>query len=174
MNSKEHLVIHLWDGWVESDDVNDMGVVDRSSFVSGTFKSNGLATVSVDAWENPSHTLIFTEFFDGTASEDIDKNNDGTADNLLKFGDIYDAIGVPDSAGDKRFLYAAQLGGTNFKYIGSDPRLIYRDGITDKLNAIHNATDQIFDSNGVEYNWEGFDKDPRAGITFGEKNPVRN
>lgn len=121
----------------------------------------------MDDLENPSNTLIFTELFNGTVGEDIDTNDDGTPDNLVRFGTIYDAIGIPGSADDDTFLYAAALGGTNLKYKCSDPRLIFRDANTDELYAI-NASDRIFDAVGVEVTSMDFDKDPHADSnTFG-------
>lgn len=147
------------------------GKVNRAQVISGTFDANGLFTVSVPELESPTFTYLLTQLFTGSLITDIDEDDDGTADDLSTFGTIYDAIGVPDSAKSYQYLYGAELGGTNLKYIGGDTRLVFRDGKTDELYAV-NQYNGLFDADGIEFSSSDFNTNPGAGTdTFGEINP---
>ncbi|WP_299437124.1 ExeM/NucH family extracellular endonuclease [uncultured Rhodospira sp.] len=166
-----------FEGWVvsiESDAGSSAGLVDRASQVSGTFDANGLLTVDVPDLENPSFTVALVSDFTGaTDSTDIDTDDDGVADDLSAFGTVYDAIGVPDDAGE--LLYGTDLGGTDMAFFDDEPRLIFRDGATGELYAVDGAagSGSVFDASGAEVNATGFDVDPTAGTdTFGAVNPT--
>ncbi len=162
---------------IESDP-SSVGTVDRAASVSGTFDANGLLTVTIPDLENPSFTFALVDAFTGTAgTTDFDIDDDGTADaNLAAVGitTVFDAIGIPDTAGDESFLYGAQLGGTDFAFTGDEPRLVFRSGSTGDLFAVNDPDDgQVFDVNGIDVTPAAFDTDPTAGTdTFGAINPV--
>jgi len=118
----------LWILSIENDGYN--GLVDRVSNVTGVFDINGLAVVSIPDLENPSFTVILTDFFTGSTSTDIDPANNGTLD-LSTLGTILDAVGVSDSASDDATLYGVTLGGADILYNGQyEPLLAFRDGTT--------------------------------------------
>lgn len=109
---------------IENDGFN--GFVDRAQNVSGVFDSNGLAVVQLPDLENPSFTLLLTEFFVATGT-DLDTANDGTLD-VSGIGTIFDAVGVSDSAGDNASLYSTALGGDSILFNGVDEPLgVFRD-----------------------------------------------
>jgi hypothetical protein len=164
-------------GWllsIESDSGASPGTVDRAEPVAGTFDANGLLTAIIDDLENPSFTLALVRTFTGAIGSDIDTDNDGVADDLSTFGTLLDAIGVPDSVGDESTLYGAQLGGTDFAYIGGEPQLIFRDGTTLAWYAVDDTgapTAGVFDLSGRPRPASAFDADP-TGSTFGAVNPT--
>ncbi len=160
-------------GWfisIESD-LGNPGVVDRASEVSGTFDANGLLTVSVPDLENPSFTVALLSDFTGDTSTDIDTNDDGVADDVSTFGDVFDAIGVPDATGEP--LYGTDLGGIDFAFTGDEPRLIFRDASVGDLYAINDPDGgQVFDIFGMDVTPAVFNTDPTIGTdTFGVINP---
>ncbi|MEL6574057.1 MAG: choice-of-anchor I family protein, partial [Pseudomonadota bacterium] len=159
----------VWLFSVESDPGNP-GVVDRAENVTGTFDANGLAVVTVPDLENPSFTYVLATDFTGTVGDtDLDTDDDGVADDLSTVGDVLDAIGVPDAAGEP--LYATQLGGTDLANVGTtEPSLTFRDGETGEIYSIFGGT--VFDAAGNEVDAAEFDKDPTQ-TTFGDINPIR-
>lgn len=165
-------------GWIlslENDGAN--GLVDRAANVSGTFDPNGLLVVNIPDLENPSFTVVLISSFSGTAgTTDIDTNNDGVPDDISTFGTIYDAIGIPDATGDEATLYGSGLGGSDFKFTGDEPRLVFRDGVTGDLYAVNDVTgdsmDQIFDINATEVLSSSFNVNPAAANSFGATNPI--
>ena len=167
-------------GWIvsiESDPGSSQGLVDRATQVSGTFDANGLLVVQIPDLENPSFTLILTNEFTGAVgTTDIDLNNDGIVDTLLNFGNILDAIGVPDAVGDEASIYGADLGGTDFAFTGAEPELIFRDASVGDLYAVNvvSATggEAVFDVSGSDVTAAAFDTDPSTGSTFGTINPT--
>jgi len=154
-------------GWVlsfESDSGGSAGLVDRASMVSGTFDSNGILLTSIPDLENPSFTVALTSAFAGTV---------GTTrvEESALFGTVYDAIGVPDTAGDESTLYGASLGGVDFKYTGAEPELIFRDGTTGELYAVDDVNGtQVQDINAAQVDPQLFDDSPFVS-TFGVVNP---
>ncbi|WP_424094491.1 hypothetical protein [Moorena producens] len=112
--------------------------------------------------------------FTGDTSTDIDTDDDGVPDDLSTFGTVFDAIGVPDAAGDETLLYGTDLGGTDFAFTGDEPRLIFRDGSVGDLYAINDPDNgQVFNSNGTAITPASFDTNPTLGTdTFGSINPT--
>lgn len=161
-------------GWIVSlEGDRTGGEVERAEEVSGTFGADGLLTVDVRDLENPSFTLILTSLFTGAIGDKIDSDDDGTLDNLGVFGTILDAIGVIDATSDSDTVFGAQLGGTDLAFIGSEPRLVFRDSTVGDLFAISDPDrGRVFDANGIDVTPDFFDTDPTAGIgTFGAENP---
>ncbi len=164
-------------GWflsIESDNIAGMGLVDRATAISGSFDANGLLVVSIPDLENPSFTVVLLDTFTGNTSTDIDTNNDGVADDLSTFGTVLDALGSPDILGDEAFVYGAQLGGTDMKFIGDEPRLVFRDSVTLVWYAVddNGLPDELFDETGagpIDPNL--FNIDPLVN-TFGSVNPT--
>ncbi|NEO77733.1 endonuclease/exonuclease/phosphatase family protein [Moorena sp. SIO4G3] len=150
------------------------GDINNFESVSGTFDSNGLLSVSISDIENPSFTVALFSTFTGDTSTDIDTDDDGVPDDLSTFGTVFDAIGVPDAAGDETLLYGTDLGGTDFAFTGDEPRLIFRDGSVGDLYAINDPDNgQVFDINGIDVTRGIFNIDPTAGTdTFGSINPT--
>lgn len=142
-----------------------------------TFDVKGLCLVDIQNPENPSFTLALVSNLFVDSALDIDPNNDGTigpdVDIDAEFGTVYDAIGVPDTPSDEAFLYGAQLGGEDFKYItGGEPPLIFRMKSVGKWFAVGGSSDnQIRDINNTEVDKTLFDKDPLVP-TFGDINPT--
>ncbi len=165
-------------GWIlsiESDAVATSGHVQNATSVMGNFDANGLLVVTIPDLENPSFTIVLVDNFTGTVNiTDLDTNDDGVVDDASSFGIVYDAIGIPDNVGDETFLYGADLGGTDFAYTGDEPRIIFRDGSTNALYAVNDvtgdATDEIYDVNGVLVANADFDINPALGTTFGSIN----
>lgn len=155
------------------------GLVDRASNVTGTYDANGFAVVEVPDLENPSFTVVLTDSFSGDTSTDIDPMDDGVLD-TSSFGNILDALGVSDNAGDDATLYGALLGGTDVLYNGQfEPLLVFRDGTTGEwFNSVTvdfgDPTQRIgtFFADGTEYTG-AFDIDPRSVDfdTYGSANP---
>ena len=159
----------LWILSVESDE-GDPGVVDRATNVSGTFGTTGLAVVTIPDLENPSFTVIVADTFTGTVgTTDIDTDNDGIADDLSAIGTIRDAVGIPDNVGDEAFIYGAQLGGSDFSFVGSEPELVFRDASTGPFYAV-DFTDAVYDIDATVLDAADFNADPTAP-TFGSINP---
>jgi Secretion system C-terminal sorting domain len=170
-------------GWVlsiESDPGgSNPGLVDRATMVTGTFDANGILVVMIPDLENPSFTVVLVSTFTGAAgATDVDTNNDGILDDISAFGTVHDAIGVPDNVGDELTIYGVQLGGSDFKYTGDEPRIVFRDGSNGDLYAVndvtHDSLDQIFNINGIEVMSSDFDFNPADGTTFGTANPANN
>ncbi|RNC81984.1 MAG: hypothetical protein ED559_09440 [Phycisphaera sp.] len=161
-------------GWVlslEADNQTSAGTVDRASQVGGVFDANGILNVIIPDFENPSNTVYLTSDFLGSVGTDYDVDDNGALDSLADFGTIYDALGVPDAAGDE-FLttgYATQVGGTGLTAIGFEPSLVFRDGVSgDWYQA--GFTD-VFDVAGNQLNNGDFTADPTLS-TFGAVNPT--
>jgi hypothetical protein len=161
---------------VENDGFN--GAVDRSSNVTGTFDSNGLAVVNVPDLENPSNTLILTDSFTGDTSTDLDPADDGVLD-LSSLGAVLDSIGVSDAAGDDATLYSTILGGTDILFNGEfEPLFVFRDsvtgdyfqGVTVDFGGAEERIGIFPNTGGTELSPSDFT--PVAGTTFGSVNPT--
>ncbi len=110
---------------IENDGFN--GVVDRATNVTGVFDANGIAVFDVPDLENPSFTLLLTEFLVATGT-DLDVGNTGILD-VSGIGAIFDAVGVSDSVGDNATLYSTALGGSDILFNGFDEPLgVFREG----------------------------------------------
>lgn len=166
-----------FDGWVlsiECDSTSAVGTVDRGTHVTGTFDANGLLVVSIPDFENPSFTVILVSSFTGTVgTTDIDADNDGIADDTSTFGTVYDAIGVPDIAGDEAYLYGSDVGGQDFTYTGDEPEIIFRDSSIGSWYAVNLIGDNtsIFDLSATNVPVGNFNTDPSAAMTMGAINP---
>ncbi len=160
-------------GWVLSleSDPGNIGVVDRAASVSGTFDANGILVVSIPDLENPSFTVILTDTFTGAIGDDLDTDDDATLD-TTPWTTVYDAIGIPDTAGDEANLYGAALGGADFSYTGDEPGLVFRDGTSGDWLAINDpAGTDAYDINANTVNFTLFNADPSIS-TFGSENPT--
>lgn len=159
----------LWLIAVESDAGGSAGTVDSAENVTGTFDANGIAVVEVPDLENPSFTYILADDFTGTVgTTDLDTDNDGTPDDLSTLGEVFDAIGVPDTDGEP--LYGAAAGGTDLAFATGEPALLFRDGATGEIYRVEDGL--IYDAAGNEVSAEEFDVDPLQ-TTFGATNPIR-
>ena len=168
----------FFDVWllsIETDVGSPIGLVDRAENVTGTYDANGLAVVSIGDLENPSFTFVLLENFTGTVGlTDIDVDNDGTADDLSTFVNVFDAIGIPDIAGDEAFQFGAQLGGQDFVYSGDEPKLVFRAGSVGAWYAVNDqgfVPENVFDVFGTQVANNLFSADPEA-TTFGALNPT--
>ncbi len=150
------------------------GDINGFEAVSGTFDANGLLTVDIDDIENPSFTVVLAGGFTGSTGTDIDPDDDGVPDDLSAFGEVFDAIGVPDEAGDESLLYGTDFGGTDFTFTGDEPRLVFREASVGALFAVNDPDGgQVFDTAGVDVGPGAFDSDPTVGTdTFGVINPA--
>ena len=159
---------------IESDPgTSNPGDINNFEAVSGTFDANGLLTVDISDLENPSFTVALLSEFTGDTSTDIDTDDDGVADDLSTFGTVFDAIGVPDVAGDETFLFGEQLGGTDFAFTGAEPELIFRDASVGDLFAVNElGVSEVFDVTGTDVTVASFDVDPTVAPTFGAINPT--
>jgi hypothetical protein len=162
----------LWILSIESDSGNP-GVVDRVNNVTGTFDANGIAIATIEDLENPSFTLVLCDNFTGEIGDDLDTNGDGTVDvDLTVLGNVLDAIGIPDNTGDEANLYGAQLGGADFKFTGSEPVLVFRDGTTDAWYALNNLeSTEVLSIAAEPLPVANFNTSP-ASFTFGSTNPI--
>lgn len=171
-------------GWltsIESDSVGGAGLVDRATEVSGTFDSNGLLVVQILDLENPSFTFVLSDSFTGAVgTTDIDTDNDGVVNDASALGTVYDALGITDTSSSSEPLYGAQLGGFDFPYTGDEPKLAFRDGVTEQWYAINDDGDTpeaIFDASGSQVSmnatWRvnGVVVNPED-TTFGGVNPT--
>ncbi|GAB5401166.1 MAG: hypothetical protein Aureis2KO_27510 [Aureisphaera sp.] len=160
---------------IEGDtDTSDIGVIKSADSFSGTFDGNGLLVASIPNINNPTHTVVLTTAFSGTANvTDIDADDDGTADDLSAFGLILDAIGVGDGGAccPLDFLYGTDFGGINLPGIGGIPGAIFREGSTGDFYQILASNGNIYDNTGTLVNAAIFDITPTSSGTFGAINP---
>lgn len=147
--------------------------------VSGVFDANGLLTVSVADFENPSFGFVLASnsLDSGT---DLDLDNNGLFDDVSVFGTIFDAIFVSDATADADLSAAlvAQLGtGTNLAFSGltgntAEPLSVFRDGVT---NAVYQVVVDgagasfVFDAAGNQVTSPFFGGDPLV-TSFGAVN----
>lgn len=163
-------------GWllsIESDGLasSSPGEVDSATQVTGNFDGQGLLTVAVPDFEDPSFTTILTASFTGSVGDDIDANDDGAADNLTILGAVLDALGVPDIAADESLLYGTDVGGQDFAYTGDEPKLVFRDRLTGAWYAV-NDDDSVYDIGAVPIPSSEFDAFPEFPTIQGP-NPTR-
>ncbi|NRA29829.1 MAG: hypothetical protein HRU11_06150 [Parvularculaceae bacterium] len=159
-------------GWIlsiEADNGSSLGTVDRASMVAGTFDANGLLVVSIPDLENPSNTVFLVDVFNGSVGDDIDTDNDGTADVTL-WDNVLDAVGIVDNGTDAS--YAGQFGGTDIAYIGDEPKLVFRDSVTMEWLAVDDRGQgsNIFNAAG-EIVTAAFGSEATSD-TFGRANPT--
>jgi len=144
-----------FDGWILTTDTDFApgSTVDRASMVSGAFDANGLLTVTVPDFENPSFTILLTDTFTGATGDVLDSVDDLAG---LGIGTVFDAINSPDNAGDEANSIAGALGGTDFVYTGDEPQLIFRDSLDPSIvyainDDFSNPTTVAFDQFGNSY-----------------------
>ena len=146
---------------VESDASSDSGDINSFEAISGTFGPDGLLTVTIDDFENPSHTIVLLDSFTGDGDTDIDVDDDGIADDLSTFGEVIDAVGITDAVVDEALLFGEQLGGTDFAFTGDEPQLVFREASVGSFFAINDpAGGQVFDTGGNDVTPDIFDIDP--------------
>ena len=157
---------------IDTDGGSATGTLNRQDAISGGFDANGLLVVSIADFENPSFTLVLTDT-DVSGTGDFDADDDGTIDNLALFGTVFDAINITDSDSDVE--YGDDFGGTNFAFIGDEPQLAFRDGITGAWYAVdeNGEPNDIFDAAGNLLNAGDFNVDPtvQGFNSFGAQNP---
>ncbi len=173
----------FFSGWlstIEGDSGANPGVIDSAAQVSGVFDSNGLLTVEIPDYENPSFTLVLSN--DGDSSligMDVDTNNDGVIDMAFTPGfHVYDAIGLADSVSDLGTLYGAALGGIDLPYHrgatsnNSEAERIFRDGVTNDLYSliVLGSDTDIQSQDGTVYAPGDFNSDPTLTTNFGTVN----
>jgi hypothetical protein len=150
-----------------------IGTIDRLTAVSGNYDVNGLAVETVADLENPSFTLVFSTGDGGGLGTDLDVDGDGVLDDVSGFGTVYDAVSIPDAAGDEG-SYAAQLGGVDFTFTGFEPELAFRElttGTWIAVNDLDDPLDGIQGADGTSYTAADFLSDPFTP-TFGRENPA--
>jgi hypothetical protein len=111
--------------FVENDGIN--GVVDSAFNVTGTYDSQGLAVVTFADPEDPSFTLLLTEFIVAETT-DLDPTDSGSLD-LSSLGTIFDAVGISDSVSDNATLYSNGISnGSSIFFNGfGEPHGVFRD-----------------------------------------------
>lgn len=150
-----------------------IGTIDRMTAVSGTYDAAGRAVETVDDLENPSFTLVFSSGDGGGLGTDLDADGNGALDSVAAFGTVFDAVSIPDAAGDAGY-YAGQLGGVDFSFTGNEPELVFRELTTGgwiAVNDLDDPLDGIFGADGTEYVAADFLSDPFTP-TFGAANPA--
>ncbi|MFK8165136.1 MAG: T9SS type A sorting domain-containing protein [Lewinella sp.] len=158
-------------------DGTSLGVIDRTTAVSGTFDADGFLVVTVPDLENPSFTVILCSA-SPVVGTDLDTDDDALIDDVSVLGTVYDAIGVPDVTADEANLYGTQLGGADFPAEGTsseEPSIIFRDPVSGDLYANYDrlftvSDPMVFDLSGNAYPPADFDIDPTS-TTFGSINP---
>ena len=158
--------------FIEAD--NDSEEIQNVNAVSGTFDDNGLLVVAVPDPENPGFTMVLSSELNDDLSEtdDVDVDGDGAVDDAAGlFGTVFDAIGVPDTEGDR--VFGASLGGVDLT-VRVDPELLFRAGsrgeiftVQDTLTPSAEALDE--DGNAVALSEFSFLPTPDS---FGTVNPV--
>lgn len=126
----------------------------------------------MDDLENPSFTLVFSSGDGGGLGTDLDADGDGVLDDVAGFGTVFDAVSIPDAAGDAGY-YAGQLGGVDFAFSGLEPKLAFRalsTGAWIAVNDLDDPLDGIFGADGTELFASDFLSDPFTP-TFGAANP---
>ena len=160
---------------VDADNITAKGEVDRANNVSGTFDPNGLLLVSIPDLENPSFTIVLSS----STCPSVDDNVFDTGFNVP--GVIYDSIGVPDVAGDEAILAQIReaLGhppGTDFKFTGDEPKLVFRDASVGNLYAVNDPPGGVVtvvkDANGGDIEPVEFSGGDPLETTFGVINPT--
>ncbi|MEL6810586.1 MAG: LamG-like jellyroll fold domain-containing protein [Bacteroidota bacterium] len=161
---------------IEGDtDSGEVGVVKSADSFSGTFDANGLLIASIPNINNPTHTVVLTSSFSGTAGvTDVDGDDDGVAEDLSAFGLILDAVGVGDGGAccplDE--LYGTDFGGINLPGIGGIPGAIFREASVGDFYQISVSTGTIYDNAGAVVDASIFDVAPTNSGTFGAINPA--
>ena len=156
---------------VEADNVGAKGKVDRATSVGGTFDANGLLVFPIPDLENPSFTIVLS-------SSPCPSLTDNVITGGFAFGGvIYDSIGVPDEEADEANLaeIREKLGyppGTDFKFTGNEPKLVFRDDSVGDLYAVSNGG-VIKNALGVQIDFGDFSGGDPLEPTFHSVNPTR-
>lgn len=159
-------------GWILTvdTDFSPANTIDSANVVSGTYDANGLLTVIVPDFENPSFTILLVDAFTGSLGNILDDPSDLPG---LGISIVYDAINTPDAVGDEAFGIAGALGGTDLVYSGDEPKLIFRDSLNPSVIYSINdpaGTDAV-DQDGNLVPLAQFNIDPEIS-TFGAANPT--
>lgn len=160
---------------IESDSLPASGSINEVRTVTGHFDENGILVVDTNGLEKPSFTLVLSSDQPGIPGQQLDQNGNDIIDNQATFGTIYDAIGIPDNVENESHLYGVNLGGTNFKYVGGEPSLVFRDSCSGELYAVDPSRTSVMDSKGNVLNFGDFNV-PKTNVLapkFGEANPTR-
>lgn len=160
---------------IESDYLPASGSINEVRTVTGRFDENGILVIDTNGLENPSFTLVLSSDQPGLPGQQLDQNGNDIIDNQAAFGTIYDAIGIPDKIENENHLYGVNLGGTNFKYVGGEPSLVFRDSCSGELYAVDPSRTAVMDSKANVLKFEDFNV-PMTNVLapkFGETNPTR-
>jgi len=148
------------------------GTVDRRTIVTGTFDANGLLVVTIPDLENPSFTIVLSD--PSCPAVGFNVIDDGPFG-----GEIYDAIGVPDSSADRAgnlLAIRTALGnppGTDFNYTGDEPKLVFRDASVGDLYAVNDPPNGVVkDANGGDIDASQFSGGNPLEPSFGRINPT--
>lgn len=160
---------NLWLLTIDTD-FSPSNTVDRASNISGTFNTEGVATVDVPDFENPSFTIALVDTFTGSTGDILDSNDDLAT---LGITTVLDAVNIPDASADESNSVIGALGtGTDFVYTGDEPQLVFRHGITGTWHAINDpAGTDAYAEDGTVVPFSEFTTDPSVP-TFGAANPV--
>lgn len=168
---------NLWILEIESDNQASMGTIEATHghAISGTYDTLGLATVEIPDFENPSATYVLTANFDeANLGLDLDADDDGALDDVSILGDVMDAVGHFDAAGDV-VDYAGQVGGIALAYSPSlgdgEAELLFRDSVTLDWYASDVGVLGLADASGNDVAPALFNLDPFTA-TFGGVNPT--
>lgn len=151
-------------------DFSPANTVDRATNIVGSFNAEGIATVDVPDFENPSFTIALVDTFTGSTGDILDSPDDLAT---LGITTVLDAVNIPDSSGDEAFSVIGALGvGTDFVYTGDEPQLVFRQGNSGVWYAINDpAGTDAFSEDGSTLPFSAFTTDPSVP-TFGAVNPV--
>lgn len=126
--------------------------------------------------QNPAMSVVLSSAQPGNKGDRLSVDSNGHIANHDLFGDIYDAVGVPDSGPDELLLFAENLGGTNLKFVGSQPTLVFRDSCTGEwyaVDRVENVPTNIYDKNAILLSTDDFNVPNVLHPTFGTANPTR-
>lgn len=161
---------------LENDDINRIGRINDVEQATGTFDDNGILVFEMTDIQNPAISVVLSSAKPGNRGDRMNVDSNGHIANRELFGEIHDAVGVPDSGPDELLLFAENLGGTNLKFVGSQPTLVFRDSCTGEwyaVDRVENVPTNIYDKNGVPLSTDDFNVPNVLHPTFGTANPTR-
>lgn len=171
---------HYFSGYLtslENDNVEQLGRINEVEPAAGTFNDKGILVFEIDDLRNPSFTIVLSSLKPGYKNSIMDVNRQGQVLSREKFGQIYDAVGVADSAQDEDLLFAKNLGGVNIKFFGKQPTLIFHDSCNLEWYAIGRSNGVpygIYDSSATLLMENEFNTENVLYPTFGYTNPTRH
>ncbi len=169
----------LWILSIETDAGAGVGTIDMAQQFTLNFDVNGLALATIPGFdlENPSHAIVIVDTFTGTTGTDLDSDNDGTLDPVVPWGNVLDALSVPDDTVDATTganLITSLGAGSAFAFTGTEPQLVFRDGTTGGWFAINDPfAGSVYNLNAVDVAAGGgsFDVPDPSVTTPGAVNP---